>query len=108
MIAPRTTRGPMGYVAAIFAGGVSAALFAVALARAETILVFLTYLTAVPLFIAGLGVGSLGGLIGSLMGTAALYLTAPSNFTFIYAFVFAIPSIILTTLALRYRVAADT
>jgi hypothetical protein len=107
MNAPRTARGPLGFIGAVFASGVSATLFAIALMRAETALVLIAYLTAIPLFIAGLGGGSLAGLVASLTGALGLYLVAPSNFAFVYTFVFAIPSIALTALALRYRIGAD-
>ena len=104
MTMPRISRGPVGYISAILAGCASAALFAVALTHAQSLLLFmLSYLTAVPLFIVGLGAGSIAGLLASLMGTLGLFLTTASNFAFDYAFIFAIPTTILIAMALRFK-----
>jgi hypothetical protein len=97
----------MGFAGAVLAGGASAACLAFALTHGDTLLIFVAYLTAIPLFIAGLGAGSVSGLIAAAAGFAALLLTQPSNYAFIYAFLFAIPCVGLTTLALRYRIGDD-
>ena len=104
MTVPRTSRGPMAsVVGSILAGAVSAALLALALRHPESLSIFLAYLTVLPLFVAGLGAGGLAALVASFTGTAGLYLTGPSNFAFMYAFIFAVPTIVLTMLALRLR-----
>ncbi len=97
----------MGYAGAIVAGGVSAALFTIAVAHAGSLLIFLIYLTAIPLFMSGLGAGAVAGLVASAGGTAGLFIVAPSNIGFIYAFIFAVPAIALTAMALRYRIGED-
>ena len=107
---PLTSRGLIGYAGAVLAGGISAALFAVARAHAETLLVFLTYLTPIPLFVSGLGSGAKAGVVASITGVLALYAMQVSYSTGTlydivgYLLAVAIPVAALTALALRYRI----
>ncbi len=88
------------------AGGLSAGIFMLALSHPESLLFFVVYLTAIPLYVAGLGAGALAGLITALTGTAALFLTQPSNIAVIYIFTYALPAVVLIFLALRFRIGA--
>ncbi|MDX2028183.1 MAG: DUF2232 domain-containing protein [Alphaproteobacteria bacterium] len=100
-------RGLPGLAGAVLAGGASAGLFAVALMHAGTALIFLAYLAAVPVFIAGLGAGVFAALIASATGIAYLASSQPVNYAVAYAFINALPCILLTTLALRPQSGAD-
>ena len=108
MAPPPTSRGLFSSIAgAILAGLGSAGLLAFALSHAETIFVFVLYMTALPLFIVGLGAGGLASLLASVAGALGLFFNGPSNFAFIYAFIFAVPAMVLTILALRYRLSSN-
>jgi hypothetical protein len=107
MTASLPSRGTLGWLGAVLAGGMSAAAFGFAFAHAETFLVFLAYVAGVPLFVAGLGAGILPGVLAALTGAAALYLQMQAGLAVGYLIVFALPSVVLTLLALRYRTGAD-
>jgi hypothetical protein len=99
----------VAFAGAVLAGGLSAACLAFALYHGETLYVLLACLTAIPLYMIGLGGGSLAGLVAGVTGCACLLLVLPSNFAFIYAFLFAIPAAGASALALRRGVVgADT
>jgi hypothetical protein len=100
------SRGLPGLAAAIFAGGLSVAFLLIALLHADTMLVFLAYFAAMPLYLAGLGAGVLAGIVATGTGMTVLYLTQTSNFPVLYAIAYGIPAIMLTFLALRYRLDA--
>jgi|GEM_PF-3132724 len=103
-----TSHGTLGWLGAALAGGLSAAAFAFALAHAETILIFLIYLTAIPLFTASLGAGYKEGIAASMFGIGGTYLLNNDlTLTGLYAVFFAVPAAVLTTLALRYRTGSD-
>ncbi len=101
------SRGPLGFGGAILAGVVSTAIFAVALAHAETLLVMVAYFTVLPLFLAGLGAGSLNGLAASLIGSAGLLLVQPPSTAIAYVIINALPAAILVALALRHHVTTE-
>jgi uncharacterized protein YybS (DUF2232 family) len=107
MSAPIVSRGPVGLIAAVFAGGLSAAFLLTALLHPDTALIFLAYFAAMPLYLAGLGAGSVAGIVATVTGAVVLYLTHPNNFAVLYAIAYGIPAILLTGLALRYRLAQD-
>ncbi|MDD5585464.1 MAG: DUF2232 domain-containing protein [Alphaproteobacteria bacterium] len=115
------SRGTLGWLGAVLAGGLSAAAFGFAFAYADTMLVFLAYVAGVPLFVAGLGAGFLPGVLSALIGTAAIFMKtslALTNGYFIfmkaalaltigYFIAFAFPAVVLTVLALRYKMGED-
>jgi len=107
MTTPIAPRGTLGFAGAVLAGGVSAALFAVALNHADSFLFFIIYLASIPLFVSGLSGGPLTALVAAAVGLAGLFATAPSNYGVIYAFIDAVPAVALILLALRYRVGED-
>ena len=110
-----TSRGPFGFLGATFAGGVSGMLFVFALAHPlaghPLINAYLTsiplLLAFVPLFMAALGAGSLAGLVAVMVATAGLFTQMSSNIGVIYTFIFGVPSVALSALALRYRHGVD-
>lgn len=108
-----TSRGLTGYAGAVLAGGISAALFAFALAHASTVLIFLSYLAPVPLFVAGFGAGALAAVLASATGMAGLYFhfaaSSPEHVvsTVSYAVIMAIPACLFTALAIRPEAASD-
>ncbi|MBV8061303.1 MAG: DUF2232 domain-containing protein [Alphaproteobacteria bacterium] len=90
-------------VAAILAGAVSASLLVVALSHAETAIFFVAYIVSIPLYMAAMGIGALGGLIASFSGMASLLATQPLNIPFIYAFSYAVPATIVGALVMFTR-----
>jgi hypothetical protein len=107
MTAPLVSRGPVGLIAAIFAGGASVAFLLAALLHADTPLVGLAYFAALPLYVVGLGAGALAGIVAPAAGTLTLYLTQPPNFAVLYAIAYGVPAVVLTGMAMRYRLGAD-
>lgn len=100
---PYPSRGLAAPLAALLAGGMSALVLNFALSHADTVLVFLSYLTALPIFLVGLGTGGAHVLIAMVFGAVVLLLSANVTVTLIYAFLFALPAAGLSLLALRYR-----
>lgn len=107
MSAPLISRGPLGLMAAVCAGGLSVAFMLLAIQHPDTPLIFLAYLTALPLYLAGLGAGAAAALVATVAGAVTLFLTQSISFAVIYTLVFGIPAIVLTALALRYRIGLD-
>lgn len=105
---PQPSRGYIGYAAAILAGLVSASIYGVALLRADTYFIFLAYVTAVPLFLAGLGGGIYASFAASLVGFVALYTSQATTVALSFLIIFAVPSFLLTVFALRYRTGSDS
>ena len=105
------TRGsglsPKGLLGAVLAGGISAALFATAVLHAETLLVFLFYIAAVPLFVAGLGAGSVASFVAALAGLGTLASTLPLSQVAAYAVLDVLPVVVIVLLALRFRLGTD-
>ena len=101
------SRRALGSAGAVLAGGFSAALFAVALMHAGTALVLMAYIAGIPLFLAGLSVGSVAGLVASATGVVGLYLSQPSALGTTYALFNAVPAMLLVMLALRHRTGID-
>lgn len=97
----------MGYVGALLAGALSAFILVLALSYNQTPLLLLAYVSGLPLFVAGLGAGGLASLLAAYAGSAGLMLVVPSNITVIYVFLFGLPSVLLTALALRHRSGGD-
>jgi len=102
------SRGAIGLASGVLAGVVSAGLFGVAFTRAETMLVFLAYLSAVPLFMAGLGSGIVSGALAALIGIAGLVTLRPLDFSLFYAIVMGLPAAGLIVIALYKPVNAET
>jgi hypothetical protein len=102
-----SSRRALGVAGAVLAGGISAVCFGLALLKADTMFVFLIYLSAIPLFIAGLSGGSVAAVIASAAGLVGLFSTFPSNYAILYFIVSACPSLVLTVLSLRHRIGAD-
>lgn len=92
---------------AILAGGISATLLVFALSHAETALIFVAYLVFIPLYMAALGTGALGGLIASLAGMGSLLVSQPLNISFVYAFLYAVPAAIIGAVAILQRPSQD-
>lgn len=107
MLLPTASRGSLIAAGAALAGGVSAALFAVATLHAGTILIFLAYGAALPLFVAGLGLGNLASLGASVVGMGGLYTLLSPSYAATYAVLNGAPALLLTFLALRHRFGND-
>lgn len=103
MTMPLAKRGTYSFVGAVLAGCISSTVFAVALNHAESFIFFIVYLTAIPLFVAGLGAGALAGLLASAVGFVDLIVREPSNYAVLYAFLYGIPAFVIALLALQYR-----
>lgn len=101
-VLPRTNAGPMGYASAVIAGVASAAMLAVALMHAQTILSFLGFVTAMPLFLVGLGAGGIAALLAATIGTVGLFALLQTGAGLIYALMLGVPAALLTVLTLRY------
>jgi hypothetical protein len=111
MNTPLPSRGLSGYVGAVLAGIISAALFSFARTHAEMIVVFLAYLTPLPLFLAGLGAGPRASLAAAVSATVALvamqYAFGSANIIAevgAYILVVVLPATLLSIIALRYRI----
>lgn len=105
--APKIARGLMGHVGALLAGAFSAFILVLALSYSDTPLLFLAYVSGLPLFVAGLGAGALASLLAAYAGSASLMLIVPSNITVLYIFLFGFPAVVLTAMAMRRRVGGD-
>jgi len=105
MIPSLPSRGLRGYSGGVLAGGISAALFAVAMMHAETLFVVIVYMTAMPLLMAGLGAGITSGATASFTGITGLLLAKQLELHFLfagtYALIYALPCVALVALALR-------
>ena len=104
---PITSRGFKGYAGAVLAGGISASLFAIALTNSQTPLSILAYISTIPLFVAGLGAGYVSSIIACLTGILALAVVQHPAYAIAYFGVATLPTMIITLLALRYRVNAE-
>lgn len=107
MNAPIVSRGPMGLAAAILAGCASVGVMLAGLLYKDGQLAFLACFTALPLYLAGLGAGSLAGLVATVTGTVALALMQPAGLVVAYLLAFGIPAVTLIRMALRYRIGGD-
>jgi len=97
----------MGFVAAVLAGGLSAALLLIALNHVGKPLFSIGYFTILPLYLIGLGVGTLASVVAAAAGMIALVTTQPASMAFSYIAIIGLPAIGLTALALRYRIGVD-
>lgn len=93
----------MGPIAAMLAGGISAVGLNFALANADTPLIFLSYFTALPIFLVGLGAGGVNALIAAGFGALVLLLAVGPALVLIYGILFALPAAVLSQMALRHR-----
>jgi uncharacterized protein YybS (DUF2232 family) len=107
MITPYPKRGAVGPLAALLAGGISALALGVALSHANSLLIFLSYLTALPIFVVGLATGGANALIASAIGMGVLLFATAPTVVLIYALIFVVPASGLVFLALRYRRSDD-
>lgn len=107
MITPYPKRGAVGPLAAFVAGGISALALGVALSHANSLLIFLSYITALPIFVVGLATGGANALIASAIGMGVLLFTATPTVVMVYALLFVLPASGLVFLALRYRTGND-
>ncbi|NBO20348.1 MAG: hypothetical protein EBV03_14225, partial [Proteobacteria bacterium] len=107
MITPYPKRGVTGPLAAFVAGGISALALGMALSHANSLLIFLSYLTALPIFVVGLATGGANALIASAIGMGMLLFAATPTVVMVYAFIFVLPASGLAFLALRYRQGTD-
>ena len=102
-----SSRGALGWLGAVLGGLLSAAAFAIALAHAETMLIFAAYLAPFPLFMAGLGGGKANGVWASVIGVLGLAVFVSPHLAVVYTAIYALPVALLTALALRYRVGPE-
>lgn len=107
MTAPVSSRGALGWLGAALGGSLSAAAFAVALAHAETMLVFCAYIAPFPLFFTALGAGAVGGIVAALFGTCVLAVIVSPAVALVFSMIFAFPAAVLSALALRHRSGED-
>jgi len=101
------SRGNLGWLGALLAGAMSAAAFGFAFAMADTLLVFLSYFSPVPVFAAGLGAGTIAGAIAALTGTLILLLKTSQPLAVSYLLSMGFPAVLFTYLALRRREGND-
>ncbi len=105
---PTSSRGTLGWLGAVLAGGISAAAFAYAFANAETMLVFLAYFSPLPLFVAGLGAGAAPALLGTMVGVGGVYALNPNPYLVgVFAIAVALPVALFCLMALRNRKGVD-
>jgi hypothetical protein len=102
-----SSRGALGLGAGLLAGWISALVFSLALAHADTGLILLAYLASLPLFVTGFGAGALSVIVAAVAGTLGLGLSVSSSMAAIYAGVTAAPVAGLCVLAMRTRTSAD-
>jgi hypothetical protein len=101
------SRGVLGLAYGALAGAVSAFLLAFALSHAGSVLVLIAYLSTIPLFMAGMGAGFFSCVVGAFIGTVSLFLVAPGSFGVFYLMANAVPTVILTALAMRLHRGSD-
>ena len=105
---PITSRGALGWLAAVLAGMLSAATFALALVFTASPLAIFAYLSPAPLLFVGLGAGSFSALAATLLGTGALFAAFQSSSVLLSYIVFVgLPVTTLVALAMLYRQDAD-
>lgn len=105
---PLTSRGALGWLAAVLAATLSAATFALALVFSGSPLAIFAYLSPAPLLFVGLGAGSLSGLVATLLGTGALFAAFQSgNVVMSYIIFVGAPVAMLIALAMLYRQGED-
>lgn len=106
-----SSRGFLGVMAGLLAAAVSAGGFAFGMMPPESIAgghsILLAHLatafflfSSVPLFMVGLGTGPLSVLLAAAAGTLGLWLKTDANTTLYFALINAIPSVVLSWLAL--------
>jgi len=100
-------RGVVGCLWGAFAGVVSACLLAFVTRYVGTPLILLGYLSAVPLFMAGMGAGIVPGAIAAFVGTAGLFALAPVSDGLYYLVADAVPVLGLIALAMSAHVTVD-
>ena len=104
MASAHTSHSVLGWLGAMLAGTASAAAYAIAIAHSDTMLFFAVYLTAAPLFMAGLGGGTVCGIVASVVGMiVTMVMTGSADSTTFYALFNAFPAALLVGLAMRYR-----
>ena len=102
-----TSRGILGCGWGAFAGVVSAALLALALSRADSLLVLCAYLVSLPLFMVGFGGGVMAGLVASVCGAAALFALSLPDAGVFYLVADAVPAVGLIYLTMQRRALDD-
>jgi hypothetical protein len=85
-------RGFVGYVWGALAGAASAFLLVFALSNPGTPFVGLTYVASVPLFLAGLSMGTGAAALGGIIGTVAVAAFMPPAYTAFFALLYALRS----------------
>jgi uncharacterized protein YybS (DUF2232 family) len=98
---PTSTRTAYAYAGAVLAGCISATVFELGLNHAGSLTSLLIYVTTLPLFLAGLGAGTLAGVAASGAGFISLMLRDPSNYAVLYTLMYALPTIVIAALALH-------
>ena len=107
MQASFASRGAIGSVTALFAGALSAALFAASLMHADSVFVYLGYASSLPLFVGfmplllvSLGIGSMACLEACFIGSAGLYLLQPHMDCWTFLALISFPIAVLAFLTL--------
>ncbi len=93
-------------VIGIIAGLAAAALYAT-VATGSMMAIVLFYIAPLPLFIAGLGWGSIAALCGGIAGSAALAIIVDPKLGAVFALTVALAPVILSHLALKSRKLGD-
>lgn len=99
-----SSRGTIGWLSAFAASAMSAACFIVAFKYDNALLLPLAYLSALPFFAVGLGAGSAVGSFSAVVGSLIVAILAEDPvMLYTYVLSFALPSVVLLSLAMRYR-----
>jgi hypothetical protein len=97
----------MGIGAGLLTGWMSAAVFAFAVAHADSGFLLIAYIAAIPLLMAGLGAGVISGALGALAGSIGLAIAVSLSVAFTFTVIDALPAALFCALALRYKTGSD-
>lgn len=107
MVDTLSSRGNLGWLGALLAGLMSAGIFVFSFSYAETLLVFFSYFSPMPIFVSALGAGIFPGLLAAVTGTFLVFLKSSQQLGFSYLITMALPVVIISALALRHRIEPD-
>jgi len=93
----------IGYLIGIGAGFASAVMYASGGSGPLAVMALLNLLTALPLFLAGLGWGAAAGTVAAVAGSAALIPLVAPQVAVVYALTYAMPAALLGFLCLLHR-----
>lgn len=107
---PITSRGAIGWLAALLAGAFSAGIFLVSASffAAGSVLFMFAYISITPLLLVGLGAGSLCALIASVLAAGIVLATTKyAAACFVFCLIVALPALLIVKFALRFKQTED-